>query len=278
MTGTEGDFTGPSLLFCPASRPERFGKAVNAADSVILDLEDGVAPADKEVARLCVVDALTRLDPARTIVRINPPGTPWFRRDVEALRATDVRTILLPKAADPSVLEDLGPWRVIALCETAAGVLNAPALARSATCAGLFWGAEDLTADLGGRRSRGNDGRYLGFAEHARSTVRLAAAAAGVPAIDAVYLFLEDDDGLAAEAAQAADWGFSAKAALHPRQVPIIRSAFAPPPELLEWAEAVLEASTTKTGAFRFRGQMVDEPLVAHARSVVSAVRPEGAP
>jgi citrate lyase subunit beta/citryl-CoA lyase len=132
-----------------------------------------------------------------------------------------------------------------------------------------MWGSEDLIADLGGRRSRGPSGTYLAPAVTARTTIRFAAAAAGVPAIDAVYLALDDLNGLAAETAEAADWGFAAKAALHPRQVPAIRAAFRPPPDLLEWAQAVLASSAGHSGAFRFRGQMIDSPLLAHARAVV---------
>jgi hypothetical protein len=137
-------------LFCPGDRPERFGKAAAASDTVVLDLEDAVAPEHKRRARDEVVRAVRRLEPARTVVRVNSAGTPWYDDDVAALAKFPCAVVMLPMASDVAVIEGLAPRPVVALCETAAGVLAAPALAAAGNCAGLMWGSEDLLADRPG--------------------------------------------------------------------------------------------------------------------------------
>lgn len=267
---------GPALLFCPGNRPDRFARAAGSADSVILDLEDAVAPADKDAARAAVVRALVdgAVAPERCVVRINPPETAWGTEDVAALRDTPATTVLLPKAADPVSVARLAPWRVIALCETARGVLTAVEMSEVDNCVGLLWGGEDLTADLGGRASRRADGRYLPHVVHARTTVLLAAGAAGRTAIDGVYLDIGDTDGLAAETADAVAMGFGAKACIHPSQVPVIRAAFAPSTEDVAWAREVLAAVAESTGVTTVRGRMVDEPILRHAQTILTAEEP----
>ncbi|GAA2094175.1 CoA ester lyase [Streptomyces albiaxialis] len=258
---------GPALLFCPGDRPDRYAKALAAADAVILDLEDAVAPDAKETARALVAEAAPAYGD-RALVRVNPPGTPWHEADVAALRAAGVRTLLLPKASGPGDLAALDGFAVVALCESAAGIRHAWTIADAPHCAALMWGGEDLIADLGGRTSRDAHGRYLPVVEQARSTVLLAAGAAGRPAIDTTHLVLDDLDGLADEAARAADSGFAAKACVHPRHVPAIRTAFAPTEDQTAWARDVLAAAEGERGVFAFRGRMIDAPLLAHARAI----------
>lgn len=260
----------PALLFCPADRPERARKASERADGVILDLEDGVAPAAKEAAREALLAVLPELDPARTIVRVNAPGSEWVEADLEALRGAGVRTAMLPKAEAAGQLEPLAPLRAVALCETAAGVLAAPELARHPACAALMWGGEDLIADLGGRSSRGGSG-YREVVRHARAAVLLAAGAAGRPAIDAIHAEIDDLDGVRAEAGEAAACGFAAKACIHPGQVAPIREAFGPDGEEVAWARGVLGAAEQAEGAFAYEGRMIDEPLLRHARATLVA-------
>ncbi|MGO2741633.1 MAG: HpcH/HpaI aldolase/citrate lyase family protein, partial [Cellulosimicrobium funkei] len=210
----EGGFgLGPALLFCPGDRPDRFAKAADRADAVILDLEDAVAPHAKDAARRAVVEASATLDPARTVVRVNPVGTPEHALDVAALADTRLRTVMVAKAG-PELLASLGALattlpgvRVLALCETAAGVVAAPELARRPEVVALMWGAEDLVASLGGTSSRRPDGTYRDVARHARAAVLLAAGAAGKAAVDAVHLDVGDLDGLRAEAEDAAASG-----------------------------------------------------------------------
>lgn len=259
---------GPALLFCPGDRPERFGKAVAAADAVILDLEDAVAPDRKDEARAHVAAAVRDLDPARTVVRINGSGTPWHADDVAALAALPDLVVMLPMAADVSALNALAPHRVVALCETAAGVLAAPALAAVAHCVGLMWGSEDLVADLGGRAARTPTGQYPPAVEAARTAVLYAARAAGVTPIDTVLTDIADTDRLRADSADAATAGFAAKACIHPAQVGVVREAFGPTDDEIEWAMAVM-AAANGAGVFRFRGRMVDAPVLARAAALL---------
>lgn len=258
---------GPALLFCPADRPDRYAKALDRADAVILDLEDAVAPADREAARAAI--AASDLDPARVIVRVNPFGTEDWVLDLAALAATAYRTIMVPKA-DAGLLGQLPlGFSAIALCESAAGVVAAPVLAASAGIVALMWGAEDLVASLGGTSSRFADGGYRDVARTARANVLLAAGAAGIPAIDTVHLDIADLDGLRAEAEDAVASGFAATACIHPSHVPVIREAYAPSPEQVAWARRVLDAAAGHPGVFRFEDGMVDGPVLRHAEAVL---------
>lgn len=256
-------FSGPALLFCPADRPDRFAKAAAAADVVIIDLEDGVAPADKMTARRSLLQ--TPLDPERTIVRINPAGTLDHDRDLAALSGTAYRTVMLAKAERAEDLRRLD-FRVIALCETALGVVNAMELAAQPATVALMWGAEDLLVSLGGRSSRHPDGRYRDIAAHARNQVLLAAGAYGRAAIDAVHLDIADLAGLRSAAEDAAASGFAAKACIHPSQAIAVRAAFVPSAAELAWAASVLQAAATSAGVFRHEGRMVDQPILSQAR------------
>ncbi len=259
---------GPALLFCPADRPDRFAKALERADAVILDLEDAVAPHDKAAAREAVI--AHQLDPTRTVVRVNPAGTDDHDLDLKALDDTDYRFVMLAKATGVADLDGLAGRDVIALCETAAGVLAAPELAAHDDVVALMWGAEDLVVSLGGSSSRFADGRYRDVAAHARSRVLHAAGAYGKSAIDAVFLDIDNTARLDAEARDAAAVGFAATACIHPSQVAVIRSAYAPSPDDLEYARDLLAAAESERGVFVFRGAMVDEPLLALARRTLA--------
>lgn len=258
---------GPALLFCPADRPDRYDKAAARADSVVLDLEDAVAPDDKTAARQHLATA--SLDPARTIVRVNPSGTRDLADDLAALAGMPYRTVMLAKAAHARHLRVLADFDVIALVETAAGVVNAASIAAEPNVVALMWGAEDLVASLGGTSSRRPDGTYRDVALHARSTVLLAAGAHGKAAIDAVHLDIADLDGLAREASDAVASGFAATACIHPSQVDVIRAAYRPDEAQVAWARAVLEAAAGQHGVFRWEGQMVDAPVLRHAEQVL---------
>ena len=143
-----GWLNGPALLFCQGDRPDRFSKAAAVADMVILDLEDGVGAAGKSHARVAVRDS--RLDPARTIVRVHPSGSPELDEDLRMLDRTDYMTVMVPKAESAASLNAFNGRVVIALCETPLGILNSAAIAACESVSALMWGAEDLTAALGG--------------------------------------------------------------------------------------------------------------------------------
>jgi citrate lyase subunit beta/citryl-CoA lyase len=258
---------GPAMLFCPADRPDRYEKAAERADAVILDLEDAVGPSRKAAARDAMVGH--PLDPDTTVVRVNAFDSGYFADDLMALGQTGYRTIMVAKAEDPQQLSGLDRYRVIALCETARGVLAAPALAAAKNVIALMWGAEDLVASLGGSSTRFADGSYRHIAQHARSSILLAAGASGKAAIDTIHLDIADLDGLAAEAQDAVAVGFAATACIHPGQVGVIREAYRPTPEEVAFARALLDAAAGQRGVFRFQGQMVDGPVLRHAEHVL---------
>ena len=267
---------GPALLFCPADRPDRYAKALAAADGVILDLEDAVSADNKDAARAAL--ASTLLDPARVIVRVNPAGTAEHAADLAALRPTGYRRIMLAKAETGAQLAELGgAWQVVALCETARGVVNAAEIAAAPNVIALMWGAEDLIASMRGRTSRYSDGRYRDVALHARSTVLLAAAAHGKPAIDSVYVDIPDLDGLAAESQDAAASGFALKACIHPTQAVVIRTTFRADEAQIAWARRVLsavrDASAQDKGVLKVDGQMIDAPLIRQAEAILGSLR-----
>jgi citrate lyase subunit beta / citryl-CoA lyase len=260
--------TGPAWLFCPADRPERFEKAAAAADVVILDLEDGVAAKDREAARKALTE--TPLDPDHTVVRINPSATPDHQLDLEALSRTSYTTVMLAKTEDPQQVRDLAPLDVVVLIETPLGALAVNELARMDNSLALMWGAEDLFAVLGGTANRYPDGSYREVARHVRSQTLLAAKAYGRLALDSVYLDIKDLDGLGKEVDDAVAVGFDAKVAIHPTQVAVIRAGYAPTPEQVEWARAVLARAADERGVFQFDGLMVDAPVLRRAERIVS--------
>ncbi|WP_137724968.1 HpcH/HpaI aldolase/citrate lyase family protein [Prescottella subtropica] len=265
---------GPAWLFCPADRPDRFAKAAAAADVVILDLEDGVAPADKAAARQALID--TPLDPDRTVVRVGAYGTDDHTLDVAVLDRTPYTTVMLPKCESGEQVRALAPRSVIALVESPLGALAIPEAAAATNCAGVMWGAEDLVAALGGSSSRHADGTYRDVARHVRSTALLAAKAHGRFALDSVFLDIPDLTGLAAECDDAVAVGFDAKVAIHPSQLDVIRHAYTPTPEQTDWAARVLGAATRERGVFAFEGRMVDAPVLRHAEQIVRRARQGG--
>ena len=262
---------GPALLFCPADRPDRYAKAATTADMVIIDLEDGVGPTDKPTARRALSEVL--LDPTRTIVRLNPSGTPDYALDLRVLAQTPYDMVMLAKTESADQVNALSPRRVIALCETPRGILSAEPIAGAATTVAITWGAEDLVATTGGRSSRRANGGYSDFARHAQSHVLLAAGANGKVAIDTVYLDIADIEGLSGEASEAARAGFVAKMCIHPSQVQPVRTAFRPSEQEVAWAERVCEAAVGANGAFAFEGRMVDAPILAHAKRILEQAR-----
>ena len=260
---------GPALLFCPADRPERYAKALERADGVILDLEDAVAPAAKRAARGALIE--TDLDPERVIVRVNPLETDEFAADLATLSQTDYRRIMVAKAESAKRIRRVDArFEVIALLETAKGIAHAERIADLRNVTALMWGAEDLVASLGGTSSRKPSGRYRDVARFARARVLLAAGAAGKGAIDAVHLAIDDVRRLKIEATDAAASGFTATACIHPSQVDVIRAAYQPDEKTVAWARAVLAAAVGERGVFAYEGGMVDEPVLWHARALLA--------
>jgi citrate lyase subunit beta/citryl-CoA lyase len=277
-----------SVLFSPGDRPELMRKAPDSgADVVVFDLEDAVVPDAKADARAAVAEVLTDpdFDPdAEVCVRVNPTGIA-ADDDLGAVLAGDPRldSVMLPKvaAADDvaslhALLDEHGrSLPIVALVESAAGVLNAESIAAADATDAVAFGAEDLAADLGATRT--DDGTEVLYA---REHVVLAASAAGVDAIDTIHADFEDESGLADETDFALELGYDGKMAIHPAQVPVINDAFTPAPERVEWAERVLdakaEADAAGRGVFRVDGEMIDAPLIAQAERVLERARAAG--
>jgi citrate lyase subunit beta/citryl-CoA lyase len=258
---------GPAWLFCPGDRPERFGKAAAVADVVILDLEDGVAAADKDAARAALLD--TPLDPARTVVRINAAGSADYTADLDMLAHTAYPTVMLPKSESGQQIADLAPRDVIVLIETPLGAVNVGECARADNAVAVMWGSEDLFAALGGTANRRPDKTLRDVAQHVRSASLLAAKAYNRLALDAVYLDIKDLDGLRAEVDDGVAVGFDAKVAIHPAQIPVIRDGYAPTAQQLIWARKVLAAARNQRGVFELDGMMVDMPVLRRAERII---------
>ena len=265
------------------------------ADVVVFDLEDAVAPDRRGEARTAVREVLAdpEFEPdCEVCVRVN--AVPEVRTDdLEGLFATDtdrrairLDSIMCPKVesvADVTGLaEELEAYGrslpILALIETAAGVLAAPDVAAADPTDALVFGAEDLSADIGATRT--DDGTEVLYA---RERVVLAAAANGIDAIDTVYTDFSDEAGLIEETEFAIQLGYEGKMAIHPAQVGPINETFRPDPSELEWAEDVLEAKREADlegrGVFEVDGEMIDSPLVVQAKRILErAAASEGGP
>jgi citrate lyase subunit beta/citryl-CoA lyase len=264
------------MLFCPGDRPDRFPKALASADSILIDLEDAVPLAAKTRARDIVRDKLKDLPLHRTVVRINSPRTEHGQADLLALRETGLRFVMVPKAEEPGDVAAAAPMAVIALCETARGIDRASTIARTPGCVALMWGGEDLTADIGGRRSRGIDGAYLPHVQYARSKVLIASAASKRQAWDGVFLEIGNLTGLEHECAEAVSMGFAAKAAIHPSHSSTIRNSYLPTTDQLQWARRVMATiGDGESAVMSIDGHMVDGPLIAMAERVLAASNAE---
>jgi citrate lyase subunit beta/citryl-CoA lyase len=280
-----------SLLFVPAHDARKLAKGLACgADALIVDLEDAVPPAEKTRARgLCAEFVAEHRSRLPLFVRINALDTGLALADLEAVVRAQPFGIMLPKCAGGhdvarldahiAALEARDDLRAAALrilpiaTETAASLFGMHSYARQAGArlCGLMWGAEDLASDVGAVQSRRPDGRYAPPFELARSLTLMAAGAAQVPAIDAVFTDFRDIAGLKAEALQALRDGFSAKAAIHPDQIGPIHEAFTPTADDIARARRVLAAFDEQpgAGAIALDGRMLDRPHQRAARRVL---------
>lgn len=267
-----------SVLFLPASNPRAIEKArESAADAVVLDLEDAVAPEAKADAREQALAALNQGFPGKVAaLRINGLDTPWAEADLAAARASRADAIVAPKIDDRAALErflsgidgasdGVAAW---AMVETCRAVLNlAEIAAGGGRLAALLLGVNDLSKDMGCRA--GPDRAPL---QTAMALTVTAARAHGLIALDGVYNALEDDDGLAREAAQGRAFGFHGKTLIHPRQIAAANAAFSPSTEELAFARAVVAAfdAAPDKGAIRVEGKMVERLHLDEARRVLA--------
>ena len=261
-----------TYLFVPGDRPERFAKALaSGADAVVLDLEDAVAASAKVTARAAVAAALVGAA-TRLIVRINDSGTAWYADDLAMLAECRAPAVMLPKAEHAAEIERVRAAcpgiAVLALVETARGVLAAEALAAAPGVQRLVFGTIDFGLDLD---LSGEWASTIGL-DHAASRLALASRAAAIaPPVAGVTTALDDEALLLADLARARAHGFSAKLCIHPRQVSAIHAALAPSESELAWAERVLAAAAAAGGAaVQLDGRMVDKPVIERARRTVA--------
>lgn len=255
-----------SFLFVPGDRPERFAKACAAgADAVIVDLEDAVPASGKLAAR----DALAAwLSPAHPVlVRINGADSAWFRDDLALCGLPGVAGVVLPKAErehDLAIIAAAGAPAILPLIESAQGMWNAIALARSPCVQRLLFGAIDFSLDLGIRE--GHE-QLLYF----RSQLVLASRVAGIQApVDGVTTALDDPELVRQDTVRGRALGFGGKLCIHPKQVPTVNAAFAPSAAELAWAARVLEAAADSNGAaVALDGKMVDRPVISIAQQML---------
>jgi citrate lyase subunit beta / citryl-CoA lyase len=261
-----------TFLFVPGHRADRHAKALaSAADQVVLDLEDAVAPADKRTARDTVAATLDAASPPqreRLVVRINDDTTDWYADDLAMLRARGAPAVMFPKAESAAQVEALRrgmpQLAVIALVESALGVVHALQLAQAPGVVRLAFGTLDFMLDLD------LPGDPVGL-DLASSQLSLASRAARIAApVAGVTPEISDDRRLLDDLARARAHGFGAKLCIHPRQVEQVHAALQPTPEELAWAQRVIAASAHADGAIRLDGRMVDRPIVQRAHATVA--------
>lgn len=280
-----------SLLFVPGDDERKIAKGLaSAADALILDLEDAVAPARKGAAReLCAKTIVSAKTSKKLFVRINGLDTGETLSDLAAIVVARPFGVVLPKCRGGEDVRALahhlgefevksgitpGQTRILPIAtENGAsmfglGTYAEPSLPR---LCGLMWGGEDLAADLGAMRNRASDGLYTAPFRLARSLCLYGAAAASVVAIDAVFTDFRDIDGVKKEAEEGLRDGFSGKAAIHPGQVEVINAAFTPTAADIEQARRIIAAFevSAATGVASLDGKMLDRPHLRSAQRVL---------
>ena len=287
-----------SIHFVPGGNDKMLNKALSLpADSLILDLEDSIPPERKQAVRKEVCEWLKETDFGKQerLVRINPLDSEWGRDDLEAVLEHKPDGIVVPKVLDlkavhavdqlivnqekvnqeGSTEKDLSGVKLLLIgTELAAAVFNLPEMVTHPRVNGVTWGAEDLSMSLGARAKRDADGNYLEVFSFVRSMCLLAAVAAEVQPIDAVYVDIKNLKGLAKECGTAADMGYTGKITIHPDQIEIVNNAFTPSAQEIEHASALIAAFEEQKAAgkmaFSFNGEMVDVPHLRRAQQILA--------
>jgi citrate lyase subunit beta/citryl-CoA lyase len=271
-----------SWLFVPADSERKIAKALDsAADAIIFDLEDSVAPAQKAAARDILKGLPRRSNGPEWWVRVNPLGSEYHKDDLTLIGSAYVTGIVLPKAE--------GGWDVIELAHRTGNIpIHAIVTETAASLFGLLsyrdpksplaamsWGAEDLSAALGASSKYDSDGTLSFTYRLARSLCLAGAVAAGVQPVDGVFADFRDETGLKAEAEAARREGFTGKLAIHPDQVAVINAAFTPSSDDVAHAEAIVAAFEAQpdAGVLSVDGKMVDRPHLVQAQRILERSR-----
>jgi len=272
-----------SMLFIPGNHPAMLQNGgVFGADSVILDLEDAVAPTEKDAARFLIASALRTVDygESEKVIRINPLDT-FAAADIKAIVPCCPDAILVPKVESSEDIHTVvsmiaaaevpgqTPVKIIALLETPKGIMEAYQIAKAdPRVVALALGAEDYTASLGAARTKAGTEIFT-----ARTLIVNAAAAADVQSIDTPYTDANDDEGLQVDTELAKHLGFKGKLSINPRQVDLIHGVFNPTMSEIDWAEQVIfainKAQSEGSGVASLNGKMVDLPVVNRAQRIL---------
>lgn len=257
-------FAVRSVLFLPASNARAIAKArESGADLVVLDLEDAVKREDKKEARKAAVEAAASEWPMPVAIRVNGAGTEWHSLDIDAVAGSKADFAVMPRAISAHLVHGVAEAvskPVLAMIETAAGVIAAPQIADSA--AGLIAGTNDLRSDL----RLPLDATRLPIST-ALQMIVLAARASGIAVFDGVFNRLDDADGFLAEAEEGRRLGFDGKSLIHPSQIEPCHRAFAPSDLELERARKLVDAF--QGGAERFENEMIERMHVEAAQRVL---------
>lgn len=263
-----------TYLFVPGNRPERFDKALAAgAGAIVIDFEDAVAADDKARARAHVAQwAAARPDALeRVVVRINDAVTPWFMGDLECVRRSGIRAVMLPKAESPAQIAAVTAGMteqgtVLPIIESARGVQNAAAIAATSGVVRLVFGTLDYSLDLD------LDDSEQGLA-YPSAQIAIASRAAGIATpVAGVTPAIDDEARLLADLAFARSFGFGAKLCIHPKQVAPTHRAFAPAQAAVVWAGRVVQAAAASTGAAQLDGKMIDRPVLLRAQAILERI------
>jgi (3S)-malyl-CoA thioesterase len=270
-----------SVLYIPGSKERALEKARDLpCDAIIFDLEDAVAPDEKPAARALLARVLRDVDfgPRARIVRINGLDTEWGGADAVAMadalgRGARIDAVLVPKVSTPGMLDDVA--RIVpgadlwAMMETAAGMLNAAAIAAHPRLKGMVMGTNDLAKELGSRFRPDRLALQAGL-----GLCLLAARANGKIIIDGVYNAFKDEDGLTAECAQGRDMGFDGKTLIHPAQIAIANATFAPSEAEIDLARrqiaAFAEAKAAGQGVAVLDGRIVENLHIVTANAILA--------
>lgn len=282
LTGAEIAAAAVTALFVPGDRADRFGKAFAAgADVVIIDLEDAVAPAAKAEALAAVQAALSpeagKAGGIRALVRVNAQDSPEYDGEITALLAlagmpgSGLLGLVVPKAEEVEAMAVLraqlpAELALVALLESAAGVVNASALAGIDGMSRLAFGAIDFALDI----NAGGSGRFL---DHTRSSLVLVSRAAGIAApLDSPEVEIKDTERVSTAALTARNFGFGGKLCIHPNQLAPVRAGFVPSEADVRWARSVIEA---EGGAVQVDGRMIDRPVTERAKRILQRASQE---
>jgi len=264
-----------SFLFVPATQPERYSKALaSGADGIIIDLEDAVGFDDKPRARELLKHAWSSNSAEqkqRIIIRCNAPGTSFYAADLVLAKELQVKYLMIPKTESRDhvygAAEELSNTAFIPMIETPLGLHHLNEIASAQQVLRLALGNLDMQVELG--MSCDENETEI---DTARFMMVLASKLAQIaPPIDGVTPSTDDEARIFAHAQKAKRFGFGAKLCIHPKQIPIVKRAFAPSPEEIDWARRVITADQASKGqAAKVDGKMIDRPVVMLARRILA--------